>query len=148
MYLDIIEGLDILGTNELIKCFCLVMVNSGMPPTLCWQIKFEDHWNSNNSRKVLVAKLFFAYGYIYTGVTYQCSFLLRLCRKYFKVNVLMLKCFKMIFQRLEVWKCFFHRSNKLIQFHEMGGFYCSKACLQYFKIIFQSAGIFEWSVFR
>ena len=34
MYLDIIEGLDILGTNELIKCFCLVMFNSGMPPTL------------------------------------------------------------------------------------------------------------------
>ena len=29
MYLDIIEGLDILGTNELIKCFWLVMVNSG-----------------------------------------------------------------------------------------------------------------------
>ena len=34
MYLDIIEGLDILGTNELIKCFCSVMVNSGMPMTL------------------------------------------------------------------------------------------------------------------
>ena len=34
MYLDIIEGLDILGTNELIKCFCLVLVNSGMPLTL------------------------------------------------------------------------------------------------------------------
>ena len=34
MYLDIIEGLDILGTNELIKCFCLVMINSGMPLTL------------------------------------------------------------------------------------------------------------------
>ena len=33
-YLDIIEGLDVLGTNELIKCSCLVMVNSGMPPTL------------------------------------------------------------------------------------------------------------------
>ena len=33
MYLDIIEGLDILGTNES-KCFCLVMINSGMPPTL------------------------------------------------------------------------------------------------------------------
>ena len=28
MYLDIIEGLDILGSNELIKCFCLVMVKS------------------------------------------------------------------------------------------------------------------------
>ena len=34
IYLDIIEGLDILGTNELIQCFYLVMVNSGMPPTL------------------------------------------------------------------------------------------------------------------
>ena len=34
MYVDIIEGLDILGTNELVKCFCLVLVNSGMPLTL------------------------------------------------------------------------------------------------------------------
>ena len=34
IYLDIIEGLDILGSNELIKCFCLVMVKSGMPQTL------------------------------------------------------------------------------------------------------------------
>ena len=86
MYLDIIEGLDILGTNESIKCFWLVMVNSGMP--------------------------------------------------------LILKCFKMIFQRYGdaffIWVCI-HRSSKLIQFHEMGDFYCSKACLQYFKIIFQSA---------
>ena len=32
MYLDIIEGLDILGINESIKRFCLVMVNSGMSP--------------------------------------------------------------------------------------------------------------------
>ena len=32
MYLDIIEGLDILGTNESIKRLCLVMVNSGMSP--------------------------------------------------------------------------------------------------------------------
>ena len=31
MYLDIIKALDILGANELIKCFSLVMV-----------IKFED----------------------------------------------------------------------------------------------------------
>ena len=65
MYLDIIEGLDILGTNELIKCFCLVMVNSEMPPTLSWLIKFEDPWNSNNSRNVFVIKLFLTYGYIY-----------------------------------------------------------------------------------
>ena len=106
-YLDIIEGLDVLGTNELIKCSCLVMVNSGMPPTLSWLIKFEDPWNSNNSRKVLVAKLFFAYGYIYIGVTYQCSFFIKVMPKYAKVNALMLKCFKMIFQRLEVWRCFF-----------------------------------------
>ena len=80
MYLDIIEGPDMLGTNEPIKCFCLVMVSSGMPPTLSWPIKFQVPWNSNNSRKVLVAKLFFAYGYISIGVTYQCSFLLRLCQ--------------------------------------------------------------------
>ena len=33
VYLDTIDGIDILGTNELIKCFCLVMGNSGMPPT-------------------------------------------------------------------------------------------------------------------
>ena len=65
-YLDIIEGLDVLGTNELIKCSCLVMVNSGMPPTLSWLIKFKDPWNSNNSRKVLVGKQFLTYGYIYT----------------------------------------------------------------------------------
>ena len=32
MYLDIIEGLDILGINESIKRFFLVMVNSGMSP--------------------------------------------------------------------------------------------------------------------
>ena len=74
MYLDIIEGLDILGTNESIKCFCFVIVNSGMPPTLSWPIKFQDLWNSNNSRKVLVAKLFFAYGYISIGITYRCIF--------------------------------------------------------------------------
>ena len=84
MHLDIIEGLDILGTNELIKCFCLVMVNSEMPPTLSWLIKFEDPWNSNNSRNVLVIKLFLAYIYIYIyiyiGVTCQCSSLLRLCQ--------------------------------------------------------------------
>ena len=54
MYLDIIKALDILGANELIKCFSLVMV-----------IKFEDPWNSNNSRKVLVAK-FFLHMDIYT----------------------------------------------------------------------------------
>ena len=30
MYLDIIKGLEILVTNELINCFCLVMVNSGV----------------------------------------------------------------------------------------------------------------------
>ena len=74
MYLDIIKGLDILGTNDSIKCFCLVMINSGMPPTLTWLIKFQDPWNSNNSRKVLVAKLFFAYGYILIGITYKCIF--------------------------------------------------------------------------
>ena len=51
MYLDIIEGLDILGTNKSIKCFCLVMVNWGMPPTLSWTIKFQGPWNSNNSGK-------------------------------------------------------------------------------------------------
>ena len=34
MYLDIIEGPDMLGTNESIKYFYLVMGNSGMPPTL------------------------------------------------------------------------------------------------------------------
>ena len=39
MHLDIIEGLDIVETNESIKCFCLVMVNSGMLPTLYWPIK-------------------------------------------------------------------------------------------------------------
>ena len=61
------------------QCFCLVMVNSGMPPTLSRRIKFQDPWNSNNSRKVLVAKLFFAYGYIPIRITYQCIFLLRLC---------------------------------------------------------------------
>ena len=27
MYVDIMEGLNILGTNESIKCFCLIMVN-------------------------------------------------------------------------------------------------------------------------
>ena len=74
MYLDIIEGPDMLGTNEPIKCFCLVMVSSGMPPTLSWPIKFQVPWNSNNSRKVLVAKLFFAYGYILIGITYKCIF--------------------------------------------------------------------------
>ena len=56
------------------QCFCLVMVNSGMPPTLSWPIKFQDPQNSNNSRKVLVAKLFFAYGYILIGITYKCIF--------------------------------------------------------------------------
>ena len=34
MYLDLIEGPDTLGINESIKYFCLVMVNSGMPPIL------------------------------------------------------------------------------------------------------------------
>ena len=34
MYLDIKEGLEILETNELIKCFCLVMVCSGISMTL------------------------------------------------------------------------------------------------------------------
>ena len=48
IYLDIIEGPDMLGTNESIKCFCLVMVSSGMPPTLLWPIKFQVPWNSNN----------------------------------------------------------------------------------------------------
>ena len=74
IYLDIIEGPDMLGTNESIKCFYLVMGNSGMPPTLSWPIKFQVPWNSNNSRKVLVAKLFFAYGYILIGITYKCIF--------------------------------------------------------------------------
>ena len=79
MYLDIIEGIEILGTNESIKWFCLVMLNSGMPPTLYWPIKIQDSGNSNNPRKVLVAKLFFAYGYVSIGITYQCIFLSRLC---------------------------------------------------------------------
>ena len=105
------RGLDILGSNELIKSFCLVMVKSGMPQTLSWLIKFEDLWNSNNSRNVLAGKLFFAYGYINIGVTGM----------------------EMLFF---IWVCI-HRSNKLIRFPEMGDFYCPKACLQYFKMIFQ-----------
>ena len=42
------------------------------------------------------------------------------------------------------WVCI-HKSNKLIQFHEMGNFYCFKACLQDFKVIFQSLNIWmKW----
>ena len=122
MYLNITQGRDIVGTNESINCFYLVMVNSEIPSILSWPVKFQDPWNSNISRKVLVAKLFFAYGYISIGITYQCISLLRLCLwiyihrshismylfikampRYAKINDLMLKCFKVILQRLEVW---------------------------------------------
>ena len=79
IYLEFLEGLDILETNELIKSFCFVMVNLGIPSTFSWPIKFQDPWNSNNSRKVLAAKLFFAYGYISIAITYPCICLWRLC---------------------------------------------------------------------
>ena len=41
------------------------------------------------------------------GLTYQCSCLSRLCQGIPKVNASMLKCFKIIIQILEVWRCFF-----------------------------------------
>ena len=87
---------------------------------------------------------FFAYGYASIGVTNQCSFLSRLCQGKPKVNAIMLKFFNIIFQRLEVklffciWVCI-HTSDKLIQFHQVSVFYYTKACLLYFKMIFQSA---------
>ena len=33
-----------------------------------------------------------------------------------------------------IWVCI-HRSKRLIQFYQVGVYYCSQACLKYFKII-------------
>ena len=46
--------------------------------------------------------IFFAYEYTFVGAPNSCSVLLRLYQGMSKVNGFMLKCFKMIFQRLEV----------------------------------------------
>ena len=56
---DIIQWLDILGASQLIKYFCLVMAR--YTPFFLDQSdsKILGISNSNNSRKVLVAKLFF-----------------------------------------------------------------------------------------
>ena len=62
--------------------------------------------------------------YLYSGDPFSCNlffciwiyinkshklmqFLSRLCQGIPKVNAFMLKCFKIIFQRFKVWKCFF-----------------------------------------
>ena len=57
-YLGIIQWLDILGASQLI--FKVFLLGYGQAyPIFSWPIRFQDPRNSNNSRKVLVTKLFF-----------------------------------------------------------------------------------------
>ena len=60
------------------------------------------------------------------------------CSKIIFQSALIFKVLQDIFERhgmeMEVWRCI-HRSNRLIQFYQVGVYYCSQACLKYFKVI-------------
>ena len=64
---------------------------------------------------------------------------LQYCRIIFQ-SALIFKVLQDIFERLEVWRCFFayeygYGSNRLIQLYQVDVLYCSQACLKYFNIM-------------
>ena len=95
MYLDIIIWLDILIANKLSQCFCLVMVRHTQPCLNQSDSKILEI--PVTQEKFQSLSYFLAYGCTFIGVTNQCSFFIKV----------MLKCFKIIIQRLNVWICFF-----------------------------------------